>query len=107
MTRRILGILLPLAILAGCATVGRDIDNTRVKSIVNNQTTRAEIEQWFGPPDQRGDMSGQPGMPAGLKLERYTYVHSRSLAGIFNSAESLTVIFDDKGIVFTHAFVEN
>lgn len=95
-----------IALQFGCATVGQNIDEAQTKAIEKNKTTKAQIEQWFGPPTQKSIPTDQPGMPAGFKLEQYTYVYSSSLAGLVNTVKTLVVIFDDTGVVYAHAYAE-
>jgi len=101
-----MALALLVMLQVGCATVGQNIDEAQTKAIEKNKTTKAQIEQWFGPPTQKSIPTDQSGMPAGLKLEQYTYVYSSSLAGLVNTVKTLVVIFDDKGAVYAHAYAE-
>lgn len=96
---------LALAVLfvAACASSGRSFDSTKVSQIQKGTTTRAEIESWFGPPQQRQTLSA---MPNGATL-RYVYAWGHaSWGGAKSTGKSLVVDFDAKDVVADHAYSE-
>jgi hypothetical protein len=44
-------IVVGLSLLVGCANTGRPIDNNKVTTLQKGVTTRSQVEQAFGPPD--------------------------------------------------------
>ena len=99
---RKLCLLLPaLLFFAACASSGRNFDGSKVTNIKNGQTTKAEIEQWFGKP---GSVAGLTGTTNGA-VQRYTYSYGRSTHGGANTtAKALVVDFNDKDIVVDNAY---
>jgi len=101
--RKLLAFLPLLVLLAACASSGRNFDETKVGNIKNGQTTKAEIEQWFGPP---GAQQGLNGTTNGA-VRRYTYSYGRSThGGASTKAKALVVDFNDKDIVVDNAYSE-
>ena len=95
-----LALLASFLVLGGCASVGRDFDETKVEQIRKGTTTRAEIEQWFGQPNDRAPVE----QPNGGVL-RYTYKYGKaSWGGMSSSAKALVVEFDANDIVVDHAY---
>ena len=65
------------------------------------QTTKAEIEQWFGKP---GGVAGLNGTTNGA-VQRYTYSYGHSShGGSQTTAKALVVDFNDKDIVVDNAY---
>jgi len=101
MKRILLVLCAGLFFVPACATVGRDFDESRVPNIATGATTRMEIEQWFGMPNQRTTMSPAPN---GAVL-RYTYRYGRSTwGGASTKAKCLVVDFNDAGVVVDQGF---
>jgi outer membrane protein assembly factor BamE (lipoprotein component of BamABCDE complex) len=75
--------LIIVLVLAGCASStfesGRDFNATQVSSIVEGETTRSQIVDWFGEPHSQSVASGG--------LLSWTYMYSVS------SAEAQSLIF--------------
>ncbi|MEK7466697.1 MAG: hypothetical protein AAB074_04710 [Planctomycetota bacterium] len=94
--------VLPLVLaLSACASSGRNFDESKVGNIKNGQTTKAEIEQWFGKP---GGMAGVNGATNGA-VQRYTYSYGYSShGGSRTTAKALVVDFNDKDIVVDNAY---
>ena len=98
------GILLVTAFLfcsvavmlfSGCATVGRDFPDHRVKEIQINQTTQSEIHTMFGSPWRVGIEDGQ---------RTWTYGRYRYQAFGETSTKDLVIRFDNRGIVTSYTF---
>lgn len=94
-----LAILLLLGFMActlgSCATVGREFPTERVSDIELQGTTRAEIQEMFGPPWRTGIEDG---------YETWTY--GRYRYAIFSDAKTkdLVVRFNDQGVVRSYTF---
>lgn len=87
-------------VLGGCASVGRDFDETKVENIKTGTTTRADIEAWFGKPNDRAPVEQDNGA-----VLRYTYKYGKaSWGGMSSSAKALVVDFDANDIVVDHAY---
>lgn len=99
---RKLRLALPvLFVLSACASSGRDFDENKVGNIKNGQTTKAEIEQWFGKP---GSVAGLNGTTNGA-VQRYTYSYAYSShGGSRTTSKALVVDFNDKDIVVDNAY---
>jgi len=97
-------LVLPLAmVLSACASSGRNFDESQVSNIRNGQTTKAEIEAWFGAP---GSHSALNGTTNGAVL-RYIYSYAyASHGGRRSTGKALVVDFNDKGIVVDNAYSE-
>ena len=98
------GILLVMAFLflfaaaltsSGCATVGRDFPDYRVKEIQINQTTQSEIRTMFGSPWRVGIEDGQ---------RTWTYGRYRYQAFGETSTKDLVIRFDNRGIVTSYTY---
>jgi hypothetical protein len=101
--RKLLPLLSLAVLFAACATSGRNFDETKVGNIRNGQTTKAEIEQWFGAPNARQGLTGS----AVGAVTRYTYSYARSTHGGANTkAKALVVDFNDKDVVVDNAYSE-
>ncbi|HZN40116.1 MAG TPA: hypothetical protein VFD82_15020 [Planctomycetota bacterium] len=99
MRRRLISVA--CLMLAGCASAGRDFDETKVPNIKVGTTTRVEIEQWFGLPVNRTSLSGQPNGA----VMRYTYTYARATwGGASSSGKALIVDFDQKDVVVDQAY---
>jgi len=99
-------MLLTLAVaLAGCASSGHELDQSKVAQIKRGETTKAQVREWLGKPEQIAvDDSG---------VETWTYIYVRASAqaqnfipvvGIFDSGydmqnQTTTVVFRPDGIV--------
>lgn len=79
-------------LLTGCATVdqssGPSIDPAKVAMIQKGKTTRAEIEQWFGKPDNVAIM------PDGRRAITYTHT-SMKVAAQVNPLNMVLPVFSD------------
>lgn len=99
--RKALLVLPVVLVLSACASSGRNFDESRVGNIKNGQTTKAEIEAWFGKP---GSVAGLNGTTNGA-VQRYTYAYGHSThGGSRTTAKALVVDFNDKDIVVDNAY---
>jgi outer membrane protein assembly factor BamE (lipoprotein component of BamABCDE complex) len=101
-------IILIVLLLAGCATVGTKIDQSKVDQIKDGVTTRAQLDEWFGQPNQQSLGDGNQ------TILTYSYVHSQAsgasyvpvvnlFAGGTNTNQQVLMIAVDKnGIVVRH-----
>ncbi|MGE0711047.1 MAG: outer membrane protein assembly factor BamE [Planctomycetota bacterium] len=90
-----------LALMGGCASVGREFDTTHVNDIKNGVTTKPQIRGWFGEPHQV--TKPLQGSPVGA-VERWNYTYAHSVAGASTQSEALVVDFDPKDVVVDHAY---
>jgi|SRR5690554_2299198 len=100
-----------LLLLSGCATVGNDFNDDQVTKIVDGETTKGEIIEWFGQPNGRQSSSEY------AEGYSYSYAESRATAASFipivglfaNGSEghskTLFVYFDESGTVAHHEYV--
>ena len=79
----------------GCATVGHEFPVDPVSQITIGETTRAEIEEQFGPPWRVGIEDG---------MRTWTYGHYRYK--LFGEAKTrdLVLRFDDRGVVTSYTY---
>ncbi len=95
----ILGALfLCLSWTIGCGTVGTDFDIEKAQSIENGKTTKEDIAQMFGEPFKTGIQNGHP-----------IWIYERNKYKVIgdDTSKSLTVEFDDKGVVRHHTVTSN
>ena len=96
-TRFSIAICLGLLAL-GCLTVGAEFQDADIPAIERGETTKEQIEDWFGPPYQRGLEDGQ---------ETWTYLYlKRPLSGKTLSRE-LHIRFDEQGKVESYSYTTN
>ena len=82
----------------GCASVGKNFDSKKVKSIENNITTQLEILQWFGVPFKEGTENG---------YTMWTYqIDKWRMIGEVES-KGLVILFDDKNKVKAYRYESN
>lgn len=97
--RKVIGLALvfSMVILAGCAaTVGKDFNESAIDKIVDGETTKSEVVEWFGEPTGR--------MTASESDHGYTYNFSTSRTGLGTEMKSLNIFFDESGVVSEHLF---
>jgi hypothetical protein len=97
----ILPFFLVLLVLFACASTGRNFDETKMSNIKNGQTTRAQIDQWFGPPTSNAVLTGT--INGAVRRYTYTYAYS-SYGGLRTTSKALVVDFNDKDIVVDNAY---
>ena len=79
----------------GCASVGKDFDSKKVKSIENNVTTQLEILDWFGVPLKEGTENG---------YTMWTYQNDKwRMLGEADS-KALVILFDEKNKVKAYRY---
>jgi len=92
------GVVVLLAVvLAGCWTVGQEFDQQVLPDIVKGKTTRAQVQDWFGSPYEKG-LQGQ--------YVTWTYRYIRVEFGKDRSKE-LVVYFNKDGVVHTYSYTTN
>lgn len=91
---RTLLLFLCLLMLAGCVTAGKDFNYHMVPQIQLHQTTRAQIEQMFGPPWRTGVEDGKQTWSYGT----YKYGVGDTLS------RDLVIRFDTNGTVASYTF---
>jgi hypothetical protein len=101
MGRWLSAMVLTLAGLLGCATVGKSFDTTHVNDIKKGTDDKATIKGWFGEPHQT--VAPLTNNPAGC-VERWQWTYAHSVAGGDTVADSLVVDFDKDGKVCDNAF---
>jgi len=83
-----------LLILAGCVSAGKDFNVHMVPQIKLHHTTRAQIEQMFGPPWRTGVEDG-----------KQTWSYGSYKYGISDTqSRDLVVRFDSHGTVVSYTF---
>ena len=91
----IVGFLI-LFFLAACyGTVGKNFDNSQVKSIQNNVTSQEKIFQTFGAPFKKGIERGQT---------MWTYQFDQWNAICPAESKDLVILFDNKNIVKAYRY---
>jgi outer membrane protein assembly factor BamE (lipoprotein component of BamABCDE complex) len=71
-----IAILFCAALLCGCVSMGRKIDQAKVAEIKTGVTTRAQVIQLIGSPDQITDANG-------TVMFMYMYIHSSATASTY------------------------
>jgi hypothetical protein len=98
--RPVLRSLIPFVcglLLAGCVSAGKDFNVHMVPQIHLHQTTRAQIQQMFGPPWRTGVEDGRPTWSYGT----YKYGLGDTLS------RDLVIRFDADGTVASYTFNSN
>ena len=92
-------ILVGIVLLqGGCSTTGKSFNTSKIESIVNETSTRADIKKMFGEPFKTGIQNGQP---------IWIYEdHHYSIIGN-DTSKDLIIIFGLDGIVQSHQFMSN
>ncbi|MBN1622515.1 MAG: outer membrane protein assembly factor BamE [Endomicrobiales bacterium] len=98
--KKILMVLLFLALFAGCATVGHDFDTSQVPKIQIGKTTQEDLRSMFGSPWRVGVEDGN---------QTWTYGKYKYRLFGESSTQDLVVRFDDNGVVtsFTYNTTEH
>lgn len=103
---RCLAIAGSLLMLSGCASfqVGNDFNLTRfAASIEHGVTTRAEVRQWLGEPQNTGVVVNRDGE----QLERWLYFHGQGKLGNVSATrmKTLEIQFDGDGVVRAYDWI--
>jgi outer membrane protein assembly factor BamE (lipoprotein component of BamABCDE complex) len=91
-------LLLCFSWTLGCGTVGKDFDMEQAQAIENGKTTREDIALMFGEPFKVGVQNSHP---------IWVYELSKYKALGDDTSKSLTVEFDDNGVVRNHSILSN
>jgi len=95
-TKRLLPWLCGL-LLAGCLSAGKEFNAHMVPQIELHQTTRAQIEEMFGPPWRTGVEDGRP-----------TWSYGTYKTGLGDTlSRDLVIRFDVDGTVASYTFNSN
>jgi hypothetical protein len=100
-------LVFAVSALVGCASVGRNFDESKVTAIAKGQTTEADLTQMFGPPQNRSTNS--EGMTTlmwmysemTLKPQSFIPIAGPFIAGADSRMKMLSVILGPDGKV-TH-----
>jgi hypothetical protein len=85
-------------LVAGCGTVGKDFDSSKVQKIQKNVTTQLEILDWFGVPFKEGTENNHT---------MWTYQRDTWQAIGEGQSKGLVILFDDKNIVKAYRYESN
>ena len=87
-----------ISILGGCASAGKNFDESKISKIANGITTRAELRKMFGEPFKTGVQNGQP-----------VWVYEYNLYDAVNNdtSKDLIIVFGPNGLVQSHQFMSN
>lgn len=91
-------LFLCLSWTLGCGTVGKDFDIAKAQTIENGKTTKVDIAMMFGEPFKTGIQNGH---------SIWIYERNKYKALGDDTSKSLTVEFDDNGVVRNHSIISN
>ena len=91
----LVGIILPQG---GCSTTGKSFNASKIESIVNETSTRADIKKMFGEPFKTGIQNGQP---IWIYEDHHYSIISNDLS------KDLIIIFGPNGVVQSHQFMSS
>ncbi len=91
-------VLLIAVLAAGCSTVGKEFDSSKVGNIKKDVTTQSEIRQWFGLPFKEGRENGQI---------NWTYQYDEYSPSGGGRSKELIILFDDEKIVRAYRYTSN
>ena len=83
---------------SGCATVGKNFDESLYANIAKGTTTHKEIETMFGPPFKKGIQNGYP-----VWTYEYNYVNTLGSDII----KDMIIVFEKNGVVKSHQLMTN
>ena len=98
-------IFIVAALMTGCASTGHEVDQSKVSQIQKGVTTKAQVREWLGDPEQVAISD------SGDETWTYMYMHASAqaqnfipLVGGFVAGENVenqntTVIFGPDGVV--------
>ena len=92
-----MAILLAASLFAGCGSVGKNFDSSNVKNVRNNDTTQAQIVEWFGDPYKKGQENGKT---------MWTYQYD-TYSGGNSKSKDLVLLFDGAGKVIAFRYTSN
>ena len=82
----------------GCATVGKNFDESLYANIAKGTTTHKEIQSMFGPPFKKGIQNGYP-----VWTYEYNYVNALGSDII----KDMIIVFEKNGVVKSHQLMTN
>ena len=91
----LLGIIL---LQGGCGTTGKSFNTSKIESIINETSTRADIKKIFGEPFKTGIQNGQPIWV--YEDHHYSIIHEET-------SKDLIIIFSPDGIVQSYQFMSS
>ena len=82
----------------GCGAVGKSFNTSKIESIVNETSTRADIKKMFGEPFKTGIQNGQP-----------IWIYEDNHYSIIReeASKDLIIIFNPDGIVQSYQFMSS
>jgi outer membrane protein assembly factor BamE (lipoprotein component of BamABCDE complex) len=97
-------LLLALLLITGCVSMGRKLDQDAVNRIHEGKTTRDEVVQWLGSPDQTTRVGETTTfeyhfMRASAKPEGFIPIVGAFAGGMNTQNQMVSVTFDNRGIV--------
>jgi len=105
-----LSLLVCVALLCGCASVGNNFDSRKIPEIKKGETTEAELSKMFGPPNQRG-INSESGTTltwiyseAGVKGETFIPFAGAFVGGATTKVKTLVVQLDQQGKVASYNY---
>ncbi len=92
------------SLAVSCVSMGRKLDQQAVDRIHEGKTTRAEVVQWLGSPDQTTRMGGSTTFQyhfvrASAKPEGFIPIVGAFAGGVNMQNQMVSVTFDERGIV--------
>lgn len=91
-------LILSLCFLSACATVGKEFDESLVKTVQNGKTTKGEVLGMFGKPFKTGLQNGD---------EIWIYEVNTYTAGKPDASKNLTIVFSESGVVKSHQMMSS
>ena len=87
-----------MSILGGCASAGKNFNESKISKIANGTTTKAELRAMFGEPFKTGIQNGQP---------VWIYEYNVYKAVNNDSSKDLIIVFGPNGVVQSHQFMSS
>ena len=96
-----IGLIILVGIIllqGGCSTTGKSFNTSKIESIVNETSTRADIKKMFGEPFKTGIQNGQP-----------IWIYEDNHYSIIReeTSKDLIIIFNLDGIVQSYQFMSS
>ena len=96
-----IGLIILVGIIllqGGCGTTGKSFNTSKIESIVNETSTRADIKKMFGEPFKTGIQNGQ-------SIWVYEDHHYSIISN--DSSKDLIIVFGPNGVVQSHQFMSS
>jgi len=87
-----------MSILGGCASAGKNFNESKISKIANGTTTKTELRAIFGEPFKTGIQNGQP---------VWIYEYNVYKAVNNDSSKDLIIVFGPNGVVQSHQFMSS